>query len=121
MTTALSTWVTGPCSGCGRHKRLHPDGTIWEHLPPVVERNLPEGEYPLPCVGSGLPPAGQQATPPEPPQIVKVPAERITNRGACRICGRSTQLRADGRLAKHLDGYRLLCDGAGRLPARGAA
>lgn len=110
--------LTGVCRGCGMTKTLRADGRIRAHLAPLGQRRAGVAE---PCPGGGYPPEGGQVIVPPPPPVVKVPIEKPQTRGNCRICGRNTQLRSDGRLTRHLDSARVECDGAGRLPARGAA
>lgn len=113
--TAPEVLETGVCRGCGAEKRLRSDGKVRDHLPPLDQRRAGDS---TPCAGGGLAAEGETARPPAPPVIVKVPVERATARGQCRICGRLKPVAADGRLRSHLDADRLACDGAGKLPQR---
>jgi hypothetical protein len=117
MTAAV--WVTGECTGCARPRRLHPDGRVYDHLPPPEERFGPDDTYP--CMGSGYPPKGGELTAPQPPPVVKIPSRRRAGlKGDCRVCYRGVGLRADGRIGQHTDPTGLWCDGRGRMPLAAA-
>lgn len=113
--TAPVTAETGVCKGCSIERGLVADGTVRDHLLPLDMRVPGIAEL---CPGGGVLPEFGQLRTPEPKPVVKVAVEKPQKRGDCRICGRNTQLKADGRLSRHLDSSRVECDGAGRLPAR---
>lgn len=115
MAYTPTSIALGVCKGCSTTRTLRGDGMVRDHILPLELRLAGQAE---PCPGGGLLPEGGQAVPPAPPVVVKVTVEKPSNRGDCRICGRSTALRGDGRLMRHLDSGRTECDGAGRLPAR---
>lgn len=116
--TAPEVLETGVCRGCGATKRLRSDGKVRDHLPPLEQRRAGDS---TPCAGGGMPAEGETARTPTPPEIVKVPLQKLTSRGQCRICGHLKPVAADGRLKGHLDSNRFPCDGAGKLPQRAAS
>lgn len=115
VATPVPSGTTGLCKGCSTTRGLTANGTVRDHMLPLELRVAGVAE---PCPGGGILPEDGQLRTPEPPPVVKVAIEKPQRRGDCRICGRNTQLKADGRLSRHLDSARVECDGAGRLPAR---